>query len=123
MTRDVGEFARKIESCSGRSSEAMSRRGSTPVMVWDEVVPLTPWTRVSVARALVTGWVEMCEDVAVSRTCAVLSLTECELERREVVDVLLFVGLVVVMEPGETFASVSARRGCQADVERMSASA
>ena len=119
LTREHGEFARKIESRSGKSFEATSLRGSTPVVVWDEVVPLTPWTRVSVARAFMTGWVEMCEDVAVSRTCAVLSLTVLEI-RDVVANLFVIVGLWG-SEPGGTFASVSARRGCQADLERTSA--
>ena len=55
LTSEHGEFGRKIDSRSGESFEAVSLRGSTPVVVWDEVVPLTPWIRVSVARALVTG--------------------------------------------------------------------
>lgn len=55
LTREHGAFGRKIDSRSGESFEAVSLRGSSPVVVWDEVVPLTPWIRVSVARALVTG--------------------------------------------------------------------
>jgi hypothetical protein len=116
LTREHGEFARKIESRSGKSFEATSLRGSTPVVVWDEVVPLTPCTRVSVARALMTGWVEMCEDVAVSRTCAVLSLTVLEIRDVVVVDNLFVIVGLCGREPGGTFASVSARRGCQADL-------
>ena len=120
LTREHGALGRKIDSRSGESLEATSLRGSTPVVVWDEVVPLTPWTRVSVALAFMTGWVEMCEDVAVSRTCAFLSLTVLEIRDVVVDNLLLIVGLWGG-EPGETFASVSARRGCQADLERASA--
>ena len=49
-----------------------------PVTVVVEVVPVTPWMCTEDAWASMTGSVEMCEDVAESRTWADLSRVDVE---------------------------------------------